>query len=57
MRLHTAYLAEGKTHAGLILAPQQRYGVGEQMRHLLKLISLKSAAEMRGHVEFLSAWR
>ena len=57
MRLHTAYLAEGKTHAGLILAPQQRYGVGEQMRRLLKLISLKSAEEMRDKVEFLSAWR
>ena len=24
-RLHTAFLAQGKAHAGIILAPQQRY--------------------------------
>ncbi len=55
-RLHIAYLAEGKSHAGLILARQQRYSVGEQMRRLLKLIATKSAEEMRNQIEFLSAW-
>lgn len=55
-RLHTTYLAEGKSHAGMILAQQQRYSVGEQMRRLLKLIATKSADEMRNSVEFLSAW-
>ena len=28
-RLHTAFLAEGKSHPGIILARQQRYSVGE----------------------------
>lgn len=35
MALHSAYLAEEKQHAGIILAQQQRYSVGEQMRRLL----------------------
>ncbi|MDQ3684383.1 MAG: DUF5615 family PIN-like protein [Acidobacteriota bacterium] len=55
MRLHTAYQTEGQTHAGLILAPQQRYSVGEQMRRLLRLVGTISAEEMRDRVEFLSA--
>jgi len=55
-RLHTTYLAEGKSHAGIILARQQHYSVGEQMRRLLKLIATKSAEEMRSRVEFLNAW-
>lgn len=55
-RLHTLYLTQGKPHCGLILAAQQELSIGEQMRHLLKLISSKSADEMRNRVEFLSAW-
>lgn len=54
--LHLAYLAEGKSHAGMILAQQQRYSVGEQMRRLLKLVTTKSAEDMKNQVEFLSAW-
>lgn len=56
MRLHTASQTEGQTPAGLILAPQQRYSVGEQMRRLLRLVGAISAEEMRDRVEFLSAW-
>ena len=55
-RLHTAFLAQGKAHAGIILAPQQRCAVGEQMRRLLRLIAAKSAEDMQNQVEFLSAW-
>lgn len=54
--LHTRYLSEGKAHAGIILARQQVYSVGELMRRLLKLTAAKSAADMRNEVEFLSAW-
>jgi hypothetical protein len=54
--LHTVWLAQGRSHAGIILAPQQRYSVGDQMRRLLRLIAARSAEEMRDHVEFLSAW-
>lgn len=55
-RLHTLYLAQGKSHAGIILARQQQHSVGEQMRRLLKLIAVKSAKDMQNQVEFLSAW-
>jgi hypothetical protein len=39
-----------------IILGQQNYSIGEQMRRLLRLISTKSAEEMRNQVEFLSAW-
>jgi hypothetical protein len=40
----------------MLLARQQHYSVGEQMRRVLKVMALKSAADMRNSVEFLSAW-
>lgn len=55
-RLHTLRLEQGMSHAGIVLAPQQRYGTGELMRGVLKLIQACSAAEMIGRVEFLSSW-
>jgi len=55
-RLHSDYLAQGKSHAGIILMRQQYYSVGEQMRRLLRLVASKSADEMEDWVEFLSAW-
>ena len=55
-RLHSQYAAEGKSHAGILLARQQHYSVGEQMRRVLKVIALRSAADMRDRVEFLNAW-
>ena len=55
-RLHREYLSEGKSHSGIILAPQQRYSVGSQMLGLLKLIAAKSAEEIQNQVEFLGPW-
>ncbi len=55
-QLHTAYLSEGRSHRGMILAPQQRYSVGEQMRRVLRLLATRSAEEMVNQVEFLSHW-
>ena len=55
-RLHTEYLTQGKHHAGIILAQQQRYSLGEQMRRLLKIIAGIPAEEMEDRVVFLSAW-
>ena len=55
-QLHTLWLRQGRSHAGLILARQQRYSVGEQMRRLLKLIAARTAEEMKDRVEFLNAW-
>ncbi len=54
--LHTEWLAEGRSHAGIIFGQQQRFSVGEQMRRLLNLIESKSAEEMVNQVEFLSVW-
>jgi hypothetical protein len=55
-QLHTDFLTQGKSHAGIILVQQQRYSVGEQMRRLLRLIATLSAEDMVNRVEFLSAW-
>ncbi len=55
-RLHTAFLTEGRSHAGIILARQQHYSVGEQMRRILKLFATRSAEEMKNQIEFLSSW-
>ena len=55
-QLHTEYLRTGKFHAGIILASQQHYSAGEQMRRILKLSAAKSPDDMKNRVEFLSAW-
>ena len=46
-RLRLAFLAQGKTHMGIILAQQQRYTVGEQMRRLLRLTATRSPEDMQ----------
>ena len=56
MRLHTLWLARGASHAGLILAKQQEYSIGEEMRRLLRLLNTKSAEAMRDQGEFLGRW-
>jgi len=50
------YMAEHRSHAGIVLARQQQYSVGKYMRRLLKLMAHLSAEEMHNRVEFLSAW-
>lgn len=54
--LHTSWLRTARGHAGLILAPQQRFSVGEQLRRILRLRAARSAEAMRDSVEFLSRW-
>jgi hypothetical protein len=54
--LHQAWMAEQRSHAGIVVAPQQRYRAGEELRRLMRLISTVTAEEMRNRVEFLSAW-
>ncbi len=55
-RLHTSYMEQNKSHAGIVLALQQQYGVGGPMRRLLHLIAHLTAEDMQNRVEFLSAW-
>ena len=54
--LHSQYLREHKSHAGIIVVRQQQYKVGEQLGRLLSLLSAKSDEAMRGHLEFLGRW-
>jgi hypothetical protein len=54
-RLHTVWLQQGQSHAGIILS-RQDLSVGEQMRRLLRLVNRLSAEEMVNRIEFLSAW-
>jgi Domain of unknown function (DUF5615) len=51
--LHAQYMAQGKSHAGIIVVFRQRYSVGEQIRRLLQLINMKPAEEMKGSLQFL----
>jgi hypothetical protein len=55
-RIHTQFMTEGKSHAGIILAPQQRYSIGERVRRLLILLAATSAEDMQNRLEFLSNW-
>ncbi|MBW3541675.1 MAG: hypothetical protein KY476_15510 [Planctomycetes bacterium] len=54
--LHTDWLNSGRSHAGIVLAPQQTYSIGEHVRRLLRLRAGRTTDEMRDRVEFLSAW-
>jgi hypothetical protein len=55
--LHDEYLHAGKDHSEIILAPQQWYSIGGQMRCLLRLIAGRSAEDMRNRIEYLSNWQ
>jgi hypothetical protein len=52
-RLHSEYLQQGLEHSGIIVAPSQRYSLGEQLRRLLRVISARSAEDFVNHLEFL----
>lgn len=55
-QLHWEYMNTQRTHSGIILVPQQRYSVGEQLRRVLALVSSLSAEQMKDRLEFLSSW-
>ena len=54
--LHTEWQSTGLEHAGIILAQQQQFSVGELMRRILRLMAGKSAESMHNQLEFLSVW-
>jgi hypothetical protein len=56
LRLHREWISSGRDHAGIILGLQKRYGPGEQIRRLSRLVETLSDEEMRNRVEFLSGW-
>lgn len=51
-RIHSDWLSSGRSHAGIVLGKQEN-SVGDQMRGLLRLASIKSAEDMKNNVEFL----
>ena len=55
-RLHTQYLAQGKSHTGIMLANQQHYPVGELMRRILRLAAAKAPEDMENRIELLNVW-
>ncbi len=52
--LHFKFLEEDRPHAGIILAQQENFKVGEQMRRILRMIDERSAEEMHNQYVFLS---
>jgi hypothetical protein len=55
-RLHARWLAEQRPHAGIVLAQQQQFTIGEQLRRLARLVGALSDEEMRNRLEFLGDW-
>lgn len=56
MILHYDYLSNNQKHSGIILGEQGRFGTGEQLRRLLRIIAGITAEEMQNELEFLSNW-
>ena len=54
--IHTSWTAAGRPRAGLLLAQQRRYSIGEQIRRIVRLSATISADAMRNREEFLGAW-
>lgn len=55
-RLHSQWLAQQRPHAGIVLARQRQFPVGEQIRRLARLMGALSAEELQNRLEFLSDW-
>jgi hypothetical protein len=54
--LHSRWLSAQRSHAGIVLAHQQQFSVGEQIRRLVRLVNSLSPEEMQNRLEFLSDW-
>ena len=55
-RLHAEFLKARRYHAGIIVAEQQRFPVGEMMRRIQRLRAALDAAAMHDRLEFLNRW-
>lgn len=54
--LHQDWISHGRRHGGIIVAIQQRYSVGEEIRLLMRLLAGVNAEQMQNRLEFLSSW-
>ena len=50
------FLCEGRSHAGMVLVPQQHFGVGETIRRLDRLADAFEPNDMIDRVEYLTDW-
>ncbi len=55
-RLHRDFITQERNHTGIVLASQQQYSIGQQLRGLLKLATDNSSEEMIDQLIFLSAY-
>lgn len=54
--LHGRWLAEGRTHSGIVVFPQQELSTGETVRRLARLIHTLRAEDMCNRLEWLNNW-
>ena len=54
--IHSDFLLNGKDHAGIVVARQRRFPIGEQMRRLLRIVASLCEEKMRNRIEFLGSW-
>ncbi len=52
-RLHQEFIARGEDHAGTIVIPRQRYGIGEKVRRMQQLLESTDAEALRNSLHFL----
>jgi hypothetical protein len=52
-KLHREFLQAGKSHAGIVAIPDQRYSIGEKIRRLAELASRFTAEEMVDRMEYV----
>jgi hypothetical protein len=54
--LHQRWMSQARPDAGIVVAAQQHHSVGEELRRIMRLISRRTADEIRNRLEFLSSW-
>jgi Domain of unknown function (DUF5615) len=55
-QLHSEWLISRQPHAGIVVASQQKFSIGEQMRRLLRIINTLTAETMANNLKFLGNW-
>jgi hypothetical protein len=52
-RLHRDFISRGEEHAGIIVIPRQRYGIGEKIRRLVQLLTSTDAESLKNSLHYL----
>jgi hypothetical protein len=52
-RLHAEFLRSGRSHAGILTVPRQRYTIGEQIKRLSAFLYSVPAEAMVNRIEYL----